>query len=109
MPRDRAVPSTSSCNSVSGISISEKPQFRQTRSCGNTQTEGLLKFFSPGKWMLISAGKADRFSDPQDLHLMFSSWDRRKQTPTHFESATLVTAVILHYACHACYPLSKTS
>jgi hypothetical protein len=49
---------------------SVKPQSMQTLSSGNAKTVGLLRFFSPRKWMTISEGNSCRFSEPQDLHVM---------------------------------------
>jgi hypothetical protein len=46
------------------------PQSKQTTSSGNTHTTGLSMFFSPGKWMPISAVNLRRRTDPHDLHRM---------------------------------------
>lgn len=45
------------------------PQPKQTNSSGNTQTLGLLLFFSRGKWMAISAVNLLWLADPHDLHI----------------------------------------
>jgi DNA-binding NarL/FixJ family response regulator len=46
---DGPIPSLSTHNSVSGIANSVKPQFKQTRSVGKTQTMGLSRPLSPGR------------------------------------------------------------
>jgi len=46
------------------------PQFKQTANIGKSQTCGLSRPFSPGKWMTISAVKLPGESDPQDLQHM---------------------------------------
>jgi hypothetical protein len=49
---------------------SVKPQSKQTRSFGNTNTAGLSIFFSPRKMDLISALNFVWFSDPHDLQVI---------------------------------------
>lgn len=46
------------------------PQFKQTTNAGKIQTCGLSRFFSPEKWIAISAGNLPAESDPQDLQDM---------------------------------------
>src|SRR5208282_2125735 len=58
----------SRCNSFSGTANSVKPQSMQTRSFGNRRTGGLSRFFSPGKWTLISELNFRWFSELHDLH-----------------------------------------
>jgi hypothetical protein len=55
-------------NSLSGTVNSAFSQFRQTDSCGKTQTTGLSTPISPGKWMPISAVNLLCLSDPHVLH-----------------------------------------
>jgi hypothetical protein len=42
------------CQFFSGVVNREKPQSRETKSLGNTQTGGLSRFLRPGKWTRIS-------------------------------------------------------
>jgi hypothetical protein len=37
---------------------SEKPQSKQTTTCGNAQTDAFVRSFGLGKWMFISVGNA---------------------------------------------------
>src|SRR5580765_5182389 len=62
-----AVPFTSTPNSLSGRLNSVTPQSKQTRSLGNTQTMGLSRPLSPGKWMATSALSLLWCSERQDL------------------------------------------
>ena len=71
-PRQTAPPSTGTpvrrtSSSFSGTTNSALPQSRQTEIVGNTQTTGLFKPASPGKWMAISPVKMLRFPDRQIL------------------------------------------
>jgi len=40
----------------------------QIRRSGNAKTGGVFRFFSPGKWMTISAGNRCWFSELHELH-----------------------------------------
>jgi|SRR5216684_4411375 len=57
-------------SSASGTANWAVPQSKQTTSSGNTHTTGLSMFFSPGKWMAISAVNLLWLTDPHDLHGM---------------------------------------
>jgi hypothetical protein len=46
------------------------PQSKQTESSGKTHTTGLSMFFSPGKWIPISAANLHWLTDPHDLQGM---------------------------------------
>jgi len=50
----------------------EKPQFKQTKTLGNTQTPGLSMFLKPQKWIIISVGNSDSLLDAhnkQDMNV----------------------------------------
>jgi len=54
-------------NSASGTTKFAIPQFKQTTTSENTHTTDLSIFFSPGKWMPISALNLFWLTDPHDL------------------------------------------
>jgi hypothetical protein len=88
-------------NSHSGTANSASPQFKQTDISGKTQTVGLSRFLSPGKWMASSPTNLLSFANPHDRHTMIR--------PSKVEQHTnkVLWAVLLahsashrtHYAC----------
>jgi hypothetical protein len=62
-----AAPVARRSNSLSLKVISAKPQSRQSKSFEHTKTAGLSRFFSPGKWTLVSALNSAWLSGPHVL------------------------------------------
>ena len=60
------LPPESNANSDSGTVNCEKPQAKQTKSFGNTQTPGSSTFLRLRKWMIISAANSDSLRDPHN-------------------------------------------
>ncbi len=66
-PAAAASPFASRRSSASGRANSAAPQSKQTTTSGNTITAGLSMFFSPRKWIPISAPNFLWLTDPHDL------------------------------------------
>jgi hypothetical protein len=75
-PAAAVPPFSSKRNSVSGMTNSVFPQFKQTNSSGKTQTMGFSRPFSPAKWMAVSAVNLLCLSDLHDLHVTVCSDSR---------------------------------
>ena len=74
---DAALPFSSTRNSASETVNSAFPHFKQTNNSGDTQTMGLLRPFSPEKWMATSALNLLCLSDPHCLHVKSPSFVTR--------------------------------
>jgi hypothetical protein len=61
-----AVSRASCANSAFGVVNLEKPQFRQTKSLGNTGIPGLSRLFRPVKWIITSAVNSTSLGAAQD-------------------------------------------
>jgi hypothetical protein len=74
-------PCVRTCNSLSGTANSAKPHCKQTTSFGKTQTMGLSRPSSPGKWIAISPLKTLCFSEWHPLQVMAWRTCGRKHHP----------------------------
>ena len=79
--------------SLWGTINSAFPKFKQRNSSGNTQTMGLLRSSSPGKWMATSAVNFLHFSDRHPAHVMIPSFRRGVTTQPILSRATVASRV----------------